>query len=168
MVGDTYDFRLTGPPNAPVVVTRTQNGAAASSLSLTLDSTGALNILGGVVQQNESGVWTEDWAIAGYHTPLLRFVVDPTGPQASMISPMPGTLLPSSTATFNWTPGVNAGSYALYLGTSPGAGNLFVQYYSPGQITQTVSGLPTGTVYARLWTYIAGSWSLLDYTYYRI
>ncbi len=168
VVGDTYNFRLTGPPGGSVVVTRTQNGAAASTLNLTLDSNGALNILGGVVQQNETGGWTEDWSIAGYHTPLLRFTVDPTGPQSTISSPMPGTLLPASTATFNWTAGVNAGSYALYVGTSPGAGNLFVQYYSPGTTSQVVSGLPSGIIYVRLWTYISGSWSLLDYTYYRI
>jgi len=85
-----------------------------------------------------------------------------------LTSPVPGSTLPGTSATFTWTaaaPG-NQG-YWLFLGTTGvGSKNL----YDSGQQTATsatVSGLPTNgaTVYARLYTRYNGVLVYNDYTY---
>ena len=85
-----------------------------------------------------------------------------------LTSPVPGSTLPGTSATFTWTaaaPG-NQG-YWLFLGTTGvGSKNL---YYSGQQTatSATVSGLPTNgaTVYARLYTRYNGVLVYNDYTY---
>jgi len=87
--------------------------------------------------------------------------------KATMITPVPGSTLSGSTATFTWNAATGASAYWLDVGTALGQGNLFGR--NVGLATsQTVTGIPTngGTVYARLWTLTAGVWqSPLDYTY---
>jgi hypothetical protein len=86
------------------------------------------------------------------------------GSKAVMTSPANGSTLTSTTQTFVWT-NVGASQYWLYLGTSPGASNIYNQ--STGTATsRTVSGLPSNgsMIYARLWTY-SGGWQYNDYSY---
>jgi len=78
LVGDTYHFSILGPSNAPITVTRYQNGVQTSTLNLATDADGAW-IYDGVVQPTEIGFWTEEWNVGGYNTPLLQFAVDPVG-----------------------------------------------------------------------------------------
>jgi len=85
--------------------------------------------------------------------------------KAVMISPTPGSTLPSSTATFTWTQS-GASEYWLWIGTSPGMLNL----YDANQGTNTsgtVSGLPTngGAIYVRLFSWINSAWQYNDYAY---
>ena len=82
-----------------------------------------------------------------------------------MTSPTPGSTFGSSTVTFSWSAG-SATAYWLYLGTSPGAMDL----YNSGSISvrsQTVSNIPTDgrTIYVRLWSRIGNAWKFIDYTY---
>ncbi len=166
VVGDSYHFSVMGQPGDSVVVTRTQNGASASTLNITLNSDGQWNY-DGIVAAGEVGTWTESWVIGGYVTPLLTFRVDPTGPQAMMIGPIPGSAFPSSAPTFSWS-AASIGYYSLYVGTSPGAGNLFISYPAQGTQSLSVPNLPQGTIYVRLYTYMTdGSWPYNDYIYYR-
>jgi uncharacterized repeat protein (TIGR03803 family) len=87
--------------------------------------------------------------------------------KAVMTSPAPGSLVNSSSATFNWTAGTGATSYWLDVGTSPGSSNLFGQ--SVGLVTsKLVSGILTGggnTIYVRLWTQLGVAWYFTDYVY---
>jgi hypothetical protein len=84
-----------------------------------------------------------------------------------LTSPVPGSTLSGSTATFTWTPGSGVTGYSLAVGTLwAGSDNI---YGSP-VITSTsanVSGLPTNgaTVYVMLRYQIGGVWNDLFYTY---
>jgi hypothetical protein len=87
---------------------------------------------------------------------------------AQLTSPAPGsTLMTSSSVTFEWTAGTGVSQIVLYVGTGA-AGSYDVYYGSEGtSLSRTFSGLPAdGTRLAvRLWSYIAGRWQYLDYTY---
>ena len=82
----------------------------------------------------------------------------------ALITPTPGTVIGSSSATFTWSPG-NANTFQFRLGTTLGSNNI----YGSGQTnatSETVSGLPTAvTIYARLYYMLDGAWKALDYTY---
>jgi hypothetical protein len=84
-----------------------------------------------------------------------------------LTTPQPGTVLTSSTVTFQWTPGSEATSYWLDTGSTSG-GNQYSQSGSLGNVTSTtVSGLPTngGQVYATLYSLVSGQWVGSTYTY---
>jgi hypothetical protein len=86
--------------------------------------------------------------------------------KAVMLSPANGSTFNSSTVTFTWSSGTGAVAYWLYVGSSPGAQDI----YSAGQGTSlsgTVSGIPTDgrTIYVTLWSFICGSWQGNAYTY---
>jgi serine protease len=90
------------------------------------------------------------------------------GTKAVMTSPSPGTTLPGSTVTFQWSAGSGAQSYWLYVGNTVGG----FQYHDSGSIaagtlSRQVTGLPTNgsTVRVRLWTMLGGAWQFNDYTY---
>ena len=86
--------------------------------------------------------------------------------RAQLTSPAPGGTLAGSVVAFGWTPGTGVERYWLELGTTPGGTQ--VHAGSPLTATSTtVPGIPAdgSTVYARLWSRIAGVWELEDYTY---
>lgn len=90
-----------------------------------------------------------------------------TSAQAVMTSPAPGSPLIGSSATFTWTPGRNVTQYNLHVGTT-GVGSTNIA--TSGNLTATsynVSGIPVtgGTLYVRLYSFIAGAWQFTDYTY---
>jgi hypothetical protein len=82
-------------------------------------------------------------------------------------SPANGSTLTGSSVAFNWTAGSGSTAYWLDIGNAAGGNN----YYSSGNLgnvlTVTASGLPTNgsTVYATLYSLIAGSWTPSAYTY---
>ena len=90
-----------------------------------------------------------------------------SGSQGVITSPTPGSTLPGSTVTFNWTAGSGSSGYWLDIGNVPG-GN---QYYQSGNLgtvlTVTVNGLPTdgSTVYVTLYSFVGGQWLANAYTY---
>ena len=92
--------------------------------------------------------------------------------KAAMISPAPGSVLSGSTVMFTWSPGAAVTAYQLYLGTTrAGSQDLYNSGGKPatsaGATSATVTGFPTNgaTIYARLWSKIAGVWQYNDYTY---
>jgi hypothetical protein len=90
-----------------------------------------------------------------------------TSTTAALISPAPGSVLPSSSVTFSWTPATGATAYALSIG---GNGRRTSRLFSSGQMNRTsvtVSGLPTdgSALYAQLWTLVDGGWTETEYAY---
>jgi uncharacterized protein YkwD len=86
--------------------------------------------------------------------------------KAQVTSPSPGSTLPGSSVTFQWSAGQGAQEYYLYVGTSQGGNNLYSG--SQGTATsRTVSGLPSNgsTVHARLWTRFSSGWQYNDYSF---
>jgi hypothetical protein len=88
---------------------------------------------------------------------------------AEMTSPTPGSRLSGSSATFQWTAGLNVDEYCLEVGTTAaGANDVFSGYTT--DTSQGVGGIPRNgcTIYVRLWSGIPGhpsEWLYNDYTY---
>ncbi|MBS1856985.1 MAG: hypothetical protein JST11_16570, partial [Acidobacteria bacterium] len=85
---------------------------------------------------------------------------------AQMISPAPGSTLPSADTTFTWSSAAGASAYWLDIGSSAGGFDLSSQSAALAT-SQSVTGLPSDgrTLYARLWTAIGSQWQYNDYTY---
>jgi uncharacterized protein YkwD len=94
----------------------------------------------------------------------------PAPARAQMTSPVPGSTLPGTTATFNWTAGSGAKEYFLFVGTTTGANDIYSASAGLAR-TATVSNLPRPgprqgvNVYVRLWTRLTGGWEYFDYVY---
>jgi hypothetical protein len=89
-----------------------------------------------------------------------------TAASGGITTPVPGSVLSSPSATFNWTAVAGADQYWVDVGSTVGIGDYF-----GGATTGTsasVNSLPcdTRTVYVQLWAHIGGSWQTpLRYTY---
>jgi hypothetical protein len=82
---------------------------------------------------------------------------------AEITSPAPGSTLEGSTATFAWSAGYQVEQYFLYLGTTPGANDLYAQPQGLNREVM-VSGLPVngGIIYIRLWSLLPTGWFFAD------
>ncbi|MGH9644083.1 MAG: hypothetical protein ACRD3Q_16875, partial [Terriglobales bacterium] len=90
----------------------------------------------------------------------------PAREPAAMLTPVNGSTLTGASATFTWTPQTGINKYWLWIGTSPGAYNV----YDGSQGTNssaTISGLPVNgvTLYVRLFSWLGGDWQYNDYSY---
>jgi hypothetical protein len=88
------------------------------------------------------------------------------GVPATITTPVSGAVLGTSNITFNWTPGADVARYQLYLGTTPGAYNL----YKSSVVNTTSATAPTlptkgAAVYATLLSEINGVWQTTTATY---
>jgi hypothetical protein len=87
--------------------------------------------------------------------------------RGSINTPAPGSTLPSTSPTFTWSAGLSATAYWLDIGSSAGGNN----YYSSGNIGNVLTiaskNLPNNgtTIYATLYSLVAGSWLGNTYTY---
>jgi hypothetical protein len=90
-----------------------------------------------------------------------------SGSAGQLTTPTPGSQFTGTTVTFDWTAGAGATAYWLDLGSTPG-GNQYFQSGNLGNVlTVTANGLPSNgsTVYATLYSLIAGQWVANPYTY---
>jgi len=84
---------------------------------------------------------------------------------AALTSPAPGSVLPGSTVTFQWTAGSGVTQYWLRLGTTgTESSNLYSSSVSGTSVT--VKGLPTNgqTLYISLFSRINGAWKCAEST----
>ncbi|MCC6419219.1 MAG: hypothetical protein IT429_13370 [Gemmataceae bacterium] len=83
---------------------------------------------------------------------------------ATMVSPVNGSTLASSSVTFQWTAG-GATQYGLWIGNTAGARDLV----ATGGVTTSyaATGLPTDgrILYVRLWSLVGPAWQYNDYLY---
>jgi hypothetical protein len=87
------------------------------------------------------------------------------GPKARLTSPLNGCTLPAATTTFTWGAGTGAQQYSLWIGSSPGAKDIYGASQGLGTsrtITLPADGRP---LYVRLWTMFNGKWE--QYNNYR-
>jgi murein DD-endopeptidase MepM/ murein hydrolase activator NlpD len=86
---------------------------------------------------------------------------------AVMVSPVPGSTLSATSATFSWTSVVGADLYDLNVGTSPGARDLFDMLDGVNTSTTVSLLLPSdgSTLHVTLWTRVASVWQYSMYTY---
>lgn len=88
-----------------------------------------------------------------------------TPAKATMTGPAPGSIIHAGQATFSWTNGTGAQQYFLYIGTAPGANNLFGQSMGLNRSVTITGFAQSGTVYIRLWTLLSTGWQYADYSY---
>lgn len=86
--------------------------------------------------------------------------------RALMTGPANATTLPGASTTFSWGGGVGVTQYALWIGSSPAAYDLWAS--AEGLATsRTVNTLPTDgrKLYVTLYSYLAGVWQAASYQY---
>ena len=101
------------------------------------------------------------WQYADY-----TFIEPGNAAPAVLSSPGPGATLAGTSAVFSWTAGSGVSSYQLILGTTgAGSGNIYTGPYTSAT-SMNIAGIPAagGTLYARLRSYINGSWRAVDST----
>ena len=103
------------------------------------------------------------WQTASY-----TYTAAPLANPPVMTSPTPGTVLPGSTVTFQWTPSSGAYAYSLSVGTyGPGYFNVYSSPSTTGT-SLTVPNIPTNgkPVYVTLnYEIPGGTWEQIYYTY---
>ncbi len=107
--------------------------------------------------------YSGNWQCADY-----TYTITGTPVLAALTSPVPGSTLTGSSATFQWAPGAGITSYILDLGTKGAGSHDLYTGVSTTATLNTVTGLPTNgvTIYARLYSHFNGSWAqYIDYTY---
>ena len=84
----------------------------------------------------------------------------------SLTNPSPGSRLSGPSATFTWDPGHGANRFLLRVGTTRGGQDIYNGPQTTGT-TAAVSGIPAKgfRVYARLYYWVTGVSSYVDYTY---
>jgi transglutaminase-like putative cysteine protease len=97
----------------------------------------------------------------------ITVIYNASGTTPGITNPPPGSMLPSSSVTFQWSGGTGAPSYMLDAGSNLGAADYYGQYEGDS-LSATVSGLPTdgSLVYVRFWWATATpGWQYADFTY---
>jgi YVTN family beta-propeller protein len=97
----------------------------------------------------------------------LFTVTSITAPLGQMTSPAPGSVLPGTSATFNWTAGSQSSAYWLDAGSTPGGNQYFQSGNLGNMLSATAGGLPSdgSTVYVTLWSLANGQWRNEKYAY---
>ena len=118
---------------------------------------------GGLTILNDGGGEINLLTAVGYQVPVVTEA-------AALTSPTPGSQFAASSVTFTWSAGEGVTNYWLNLGTAASGVNA-KNLYSSGPVTvltETVTSLPTNgeTIYATLYSKIAGVFQPTVYTFY--
>ena len=120
---------------------------------------------------NSTGGSSDSGDPSGNPEPVTTvFVLTDNEQSPELTSPAPGSELPGSTVAFSWRDnGTAVSKWWLEVGRTPGENDIYDSGpIGSGQLSQTVSGLPTdgSAVHVRLWYLIAiGSWESSDFQY---
>jgi len=77
--GDSFRLVITGPPNAPVIGTASQNGSVSSSTNFgNTDSTGT-KIITGTWDATNVGQWQQAWQVGNSQPAALSFTIAAKG-----------------------------------------------------------------------------------------
>jgi N-acetylneuraminic acid mutarotase len=97
---------------------------------------------------------------------LWKYQLTPSS-SVALTSPVSGSILPGSSATFTWVAGEGATSFTLWLGTTGVGSNNLWGSGATTSTTVTFGGLPTDgeTIYARLYATVNGVLQYSDYAF---
>jgi hypothetical protein len=145
-------------------------GANAKNIYSGSPTTALTETVTGIPQFGETLYATLYSYISGAWQPIVYTYKAGGSPvAATLTTPTPSTKLTSSSVTFTWSAGEGVTYYWFNLGTTDSGANA-KNLYSGSSTTLTsvnVTGLPTNgeTIYATLYSYIAGAWQPTVYTY---
>jgi hypothetical protein len=179
MIVSPVDYSLL--PGTSVVFDWTGKGTfTACSFSVSAIAPGGTDIFGGALGSGTSQVVTNlpidnsetVYVRIGSETAAGWLYVDYTyssGQSApgEIISPINGSALAGSSVTFQWSAGVGASQYWLYVSAVAPGGSDLDSINAGSQTACTVANLPLDgqTVYVRLSSRLSGGWLYSDYTY---
>lgn len=107
--------------------------------------------------------WSEMPQGWDYHDYTYTMNVPDAPPK--LITPVPGSSLFTTTATFTGAHASGDLQHWLYVGTAKGTSHVLSQNMGTNH-SISVSGLPqSGTIYVRYWTRFASGWKFQDHTY---
>jgi hypothetical protein len=86
---------------------------------------------------------------------------------ATMQTPVPGSTLSGTTATFTWSSDSSATAYWVDIGSTAGGNDVYSSGNLGTALTTTVSTLPANgnTIYVSLYSYVGGQWVNNPVTY---
>ena len=86
---------------------------------------------------------------------------------AALTSPVPGSTLSGSSATFTWTAGGGVTLYQIRVGTTGAGSNNLLKLQTTALTSGLISNIPTygAPLYVRLYSLINGAWQYTDSTY---
>jgi hypothetical protein len=179
-----WTFGFEADPDDAGTIAATFYTASSGSLTIAMDlsysnsrifaATGAPITKVGITLTN--GGDYPDFAIGAFRYALS----EPVGPSASqsaslaippaaavMISPIDGSTLHGSTATFQWSTGAGVSEYWLYLSKVAQGGKEIYSGAQGSKTSATFTNLPTdgSTLYVRLWSQVGAVWRYADYSY---
>ena len=170
-------------PGSSVTFTWTSNGAPVVNWILEVGpSAGSSNyfysgtLAGSVLSATATGIPTDSRTIhvrlrylltGSWHS--LSYLYTAADLVPHLVSPVPGSVLPSGVVTFTWTAnGSLVNNWILWVGTSQGLSDLYYSGTLASEVTSAVvTGLPrnSSTVHVRLRYLSTGVWSTLDYVF---
>jgi CHAP domain-containing protein len=159
--GDVLSYGATSTAGHTSVVT-----------SSSVPSTGTCTDCIAVIEQNNSSTGSRtlsmnNWSVVSSLgvTGWLHYPTAAAPVPSQMTSPTPGSTLPGSSVTFQWSSGSGVSQYYLYVGNSQGANDIYGA--SQGTNRSVTLNLPTDgrRLYVRLWSLINSAWSYYDYQY---
>jgi hypothetical protein len=105
-------------------------------------------------------------AAQNYSFTFVNGTLTVTASVAQITSPAKNTTLSDTTVTFQWTHETDASNYQVWAGSTPGASDL--GYCGTSGLSCTLSGLPNNgsAVYATLYGFADGQWSVEDSAQY--
>ncbi|GJQ59548.1 MAG: hypothetical protein SCALA701_23490 [Candidatus Scalindua sp.] len=119
------------------------------------------------IPTNTNTVYVRLWYRIGANWSRKDYAYQTKTETPEIISPIPGSTLTTSSATFQWSAGTEEDLYRLHVGsTGPGSKDILKQN-NLTTTSYTATGIPTkgDTVYVRLWYRIGAKWSTHDYTF---
>jgi hypothetical protein len=143
-------------------------GSSLGAADIRNQNMGTSRTLSGVAMPSDGRrIYLRLWSLVSgfWYYNDYRFTAPGTS-RARMTSPIEESVLPGSSATFNWAAGTSATQYWIYVGNSLGAAN-YANQNRGTNLNATVAGLPTDRrpIYVRLWSLVGGSWVYNDYIY---
>jgi len=164
LTGSSVSFQWTSPSGANdfwlyVGTAAGQNNIFGNELGMSTSQTVNNIPIGGVYVR----LWTR-FGTSWYYADYVYTDIGGTGGPAVLTAPPLGSRVTSPTVTFQWTTGIGATDFWIYVGTTPGGSDLFNSEMNMAT-SQVVTNIPDGTMYVRLWTRVGTTWYFRDYTY---
>jgi len=106
------------------------------------------------------------WVNGGWQTTDTTYIA--SGAVAGISTPTNGTTLAGANQTFSWNVSPGEEGYYLMVGTTVGSSDIYNSgTLAGGTTSQNVTALPTNgsTIYARLYSWVNGSWQTTDSSY---
>jgi hypothetical protein len=107
------------------------------------------------------------WMIKRYTYTAYKQAVTPPTPIAAVInSPVPGSTLTGTSASFSWSTGSGVSQFSLSVGSTSGSGDIYSNNLGSATAT-SIGNIPQDgrTIYVTLGSLISGVWKYNNYTY---